>query len=73
MSKTIVLKNEKNYPIGEVRYIDNGNATGICYRSPTFAGSYIKSSDLTFDSDGRIYCHGDGLASLIREMMRGKI
>ena len=42
MSKTIVLKNEKNYPIGEVRYIDNGNATGICYRSPTFAGSYIR-------------------------------
>lgn len=68
----IVLKDDRGFPIGEVRY-QNGNGTGIGYRSPSFIGSYVKYSDITFDNNGRIYCHGDGLASLVRETMKGKV
>lgn len=32
-----------------------------------FVGRYVKPSNITFDKRGKIYCYGDGTASLIRE------
>lgn len=49
---------------------------GICKEFPDriiathyrkgFVGCYVKGTDLTTDSSGKIYCYGDGTADLIR-------
>ena len=32
-----------------------------------YVGRYVKSSNITFDKQGKIYCFGDGTQSLIRD------
>ena len=64
----IVVRNNINMPIGYVRdYNDRKIATH--YRKG-YIGSYIKSSDITLDKSGKIYCYGDGTQDLIRQADR---
>ncbi len=53
------------------RYIgwleDNGSRISGYHVQKGYLGWYDRSHDCTYTKDGRIYCRGDGVASLVRE------
>ena len=59
------VRNAKNMIIGWCKeYPDRTIATH--YRKG-YIGCYIKGTDTTINSKGRIYCYGDGTMSLVLE------
>ena len=68
MNNEITVRNNVNMPIGWVRdYKDRKIATHF---KKGYVGTYIFSSDLTLDKNGRIYCYGDGTQDLVRQAER---
>lgn len=62
------IRNNKNIIIGWCTdYPDVVLATHI---RKGYVGRYVKSSNITFDKQGKIYCFGDGTQSLIRDQER---
>ena len=49
---------------------DSSDQQRATHLTKGYVGYYSKYSDITFDKDGRIYCHGFGLTDLIREADR---
>lgn len=62
------IKNNKNMLIGWTQ--DIGDCIQGFHLKKGLVGRYQKSSDITFDKAGRIYCFGDGVTDLIREADR---
>ncbi len=56
---------------GNSRYIgwieDEGYRTRGYHIQKGYVGWYDQSHDFTYKKDGRIYCRGDAVASLVRE------
>lgn len=68
MANEITVRNKHNMSIGWVR--DYGDRLTGTHIRKGYVGSYVKSSDITIDKDGRIYCYGNGLQDLIRSSDR---
>lgn len=64
----IAVKDRYNMTIGWVR--DYGDRSIAIHIRKGYVGSYVKSSNITTDKDGKIYCYGDGLQDLIRSSDR---
>ncbi len=64
----IDIKNNKNMLVGWVN--DIGDCIQGFHLRKGYVGRYVKSSDLTFDKNGRIYCYGNGVSDLVREADR---
>mgnify|MGYP006988853401 CR=1 FL=1 len=63
------VRNGYNMIIGWVR--DYGDRLVATHIRKGYVGSYTKSSNITIDASGRIYCYGDGCQDLIRSADRG--
>lgn len=63
------IKNKYNLIIGWIDEREGGISTATHIKKG-YVGRYVKSSNLTLDKSGRIYCYGDGLSDLIREADR---
>jgi len=60
------VRNNQNIIIGYIN--DTGTEKIATHIRKGFAGRFVKSSNITFDKSGRIFCFGDGTDSLIRNM-----
>lgn len=65
----VEIKNNKNQPIGWCN--ESGGDIQAMHLRKGFVGRYSKSSNITFDKNGKIYCYGDGAQCLIRDADRG--
>ncbi len=63
------VKNNKNIIIGWIN--DFPDSKTAFHLRKGYVGRYNKNTDITFDKNGRIYCYGEDLQSLIREAERG--
>lgn len=62
----IYVKDRNGLTIGYIR--DMGSQLVATNYKKGYAGYYYKNTDITFDKNGRIYCHGDGTQCLVREL-----
>ena len=64
----IQVRDNKNFIIGTC--VDNGNTIRATHIRKGYAGVYYKSTNMTMDRFGKLYCYGDGTKSLIRDKER---
>lgn len=62
-SKITNIRNNRNQIIGYVR--DDGDKLTAWHFKKGVVGFYIKKSNLTLDSKGKIFTYGDAAASLV--------
>ena len=65
MDKRIEIRDGRNMPIGYIRE-DDSIAMAFNYKKG-YVGQYVKSSNITFDSLGKIFCYGNGTDTLVRQ------
>ncbi len=68
MADRVVVKDSRNMIIGYVS--DMGDRKVATHFKKGYAGFYLKSTDQTFDKNGKIYSYGDSTQCLIRELER---
>lgn len=59
------IRDKRNMIIGWCK--DTGDKIIATHRSKGYVGYYGKSTDITFDKTGMVYCYGNGAQCLIRE------
>lgn len=68
MQTVLEVKDNRNMIIGWCR--DTGDTIQATHRTKGFVGRYVKSSNITYDKYGKLFCYGDGTQSLIRDADR---
>lgn len=68
MSNRKDIKNKNNMLIGWTNELSD--IIQAYHLRKGYVGRYVKSSDITYDRNGRIYCFGDGSSDLVREADR---
>jgi len=63
------VRNNINLVIGWIN--DFPDSKTAFHLKKGYVGRYNKASNITFDKNGKIYCYGEDLQSLIREAERG--
>ena len=66
MGNDVEVRDSHNLIIGWVK--DVGDRLIATHIRKGYVGSYTKSSDITTDGKGNIYCFGNGCSSIIREV-----
>ncbi len=64
----IRVRNKYNFPIGYIK--DQGDRISGYLYTRGYCGFYSKSSDITFDKNGQVFCYGNGIDALVREMSK---
>ena len=64
LDRRIEIKNAFNIPIGYLRE-DDSVIIAFSFKKG-YVGRYVKSSNITFDGPGKIFCFGDGTDTLVR-------
>ena len=62
------IRDKNNLIIGWCR--DIGGQIQAIHIKKGYVGNYIKSSNITFDKNGRIYSYDDATSSLVRDAER---
>lgn len=66
MSNRTDVFNDKNMPIGFM--LEYNECINGMHLKKGYVGRYQKSSNITFDKNGKIFCFGNGLDALIRKI-----
>jgi len=63
------VRNDKNQLIGFCD--EHDGITNAIHLRKGYSGRYVKASDITYDKNGKVFCHGDGSSCLIRFADKG--
>ena len=66
----ILENNKRNFINREGKFLCREPFDARASFSEGYAGVYYKSTNMTMDRFGKLYCYGDGTQSLIRDMER---
>ena len=58
------IRDNRNMPIGYIRE-DDSIVMAFSFKKG-YVGRYVKSSNITFDDMGKIFCFGNGADTLVR-------